>query len=142
MSIAAHGIGVSVMSDVLDDERPAGLARAAVAARAIVEAVAHLLCAQRLATMVAHDRWMEIVAAFVVFEHQRRITACKPIVAPAQHRDQRAVEILTLFSQRILVTLGEILIFATLQDSFRDQPVESVGQDVWRNAKLVLKVIE
>src|SRR6187551_3626401 len=98
MSIAAHGIGVSVMSDVLDDERPAGLTRAAVAARAISEAVAHLLCAQRLAAMVAHDRRIEIVAAFVVFEDQWRLAACKPIVSPAQHRDQGAVEILAFFS--------------------------------------------
>src|SRR5437762_258292 len=142
MSIAAHGIGASVMSDVLDDEWPARLARAAVAARAIVEAVAHLPCAQRLAATVTHDRWIEIVAAFVVLEDQRRLAACEPVVAPAQHRDQWPVEILALFRQRILVTLGLILIFATHEDSFRDQPVETIGQDVGRDAELVLKVIE
>src|SRR4029079_15391527 len=142
MSIAARASGVSVMSDVLDDEWPAGLARPAVAARTIIEAVTHLLRAQWLAAMVTPDRWMKIVAAFVVFEDQRRLTACKPIVAPAQHRDQRAVEILTLFGQRILITLGQILIFATVQDSFCDQPVESVGQDVRSDAKLVLRVVE
>src|SRR5574338_1559406 len=119
MSIAAHAAGLFVMSGVLDDERPAGLARAAVAARAIVEAVAHLLCTQWFAAMVAHNRRIEIMTAVVVSEDQRRLAACEPVVAPTQHRDQRSVEILALFGQGIFVTLGLILIFAAHEDSFR-----------------------
>src|SRR5215831_6640096 len=141
MSIVVHGIGVS-MSCVLDEKRPARLARPAVAARPVVEAVAHLLRAQGLAAMIACDHRIEIVSAFAVLEDQRRLAARKPIVAPAQHRDQWPIEILALFGQGIFVTFGLILIFAPHEDSFRDQPVETVSEDVWCDTELVLKVIE
>src|SRR5215467_6134168 len=122
MSIAVHGIGVS-MSCILDEKRPAWLARAAVAAWPIVEAVAHFLRAQWFAAMIAYDRRIEIVSAFVVLEDQWRLAVRKPIVAPAQHRDQWSVEILAFFGQGIFVTFGLILILAPHQDSFCDQPV-------------------
>src|ERR1041385_1964567 len=106
-----------VMSEVLDEERPARLAWPAVAARAIVEAVAHLLRAQWLAAMVANEGRIEIVVAFLVPENQRRFAAREPIVAPAQHRYERPVEVLALFRQRILVTLRLVLIFPAHEDS-------------------------
>src|SRR5215471_13959902 len=141
MSIVVHGIGVS-MSCVLDEKRPARLARPAVAARPVVEAVAHLLRAQGLAAMIACEHRIEIVSAFAVLEDQRRLAARKPVVAPAQHRDQWPIEILALFGQRIFVTFGLILIFSPHEDSFCDQPVETISENVRRDTELVLKVIE
>src|SRR6516165_5562147 len=142
MSIPAYATNVSVVSDVLHEKRPAGLARATVAARTIVETITHILCAQRLATTITHNGRVEIAAASLVPKDQRRFAARQPVVAPAQHRDQRSIEILALFSQRRFVAFGMILIFATHEDSFSDQPVKTVCPDVRRHAELVLKVIE
>ena len=71
------------MSDILDDERPSGLPLVAIAARPIVEAVAHVPCEKRLAAVVAHDRRIEIVAAFLVSKDQRRLAARESVVTPA-----------------------------------------------------------
>src|SRR5262245_26199672 len=135
-------LAFSMTLHVLDDERPAWLARATIASRAVVEAIAHLLRAQWLTAMVAQDRRIEIVATFVVFEDQRWLAPRKPIIAPTQHRDQRPVEILSLSGQRIFVTFGLIMIFAPYEDPFRDEPVEAVGEDVRGDTKLVLKIVE
>src|SRR6185312_4687020 len=119
-----------------------GLAWAAVAARTVIEAVAHLLGLQRLAAMVAHDRWIEIPPAAGVLEKQRRFAAREPVVAPAQHRDQRAVEVLALVGERIFVALGQVLILAADENAFGDEPVEPVGENVRRDAEFGLQVVE
>jgi hypothetical protein len=63
-------------------------------------------------------------------------------VAPLHQRDQHRPEVYALVGEPVLEALGALLVGALLEDPLVDEAPQAVGQDVARDAEVILEVVE
>jgi len=81
-----------------------------------------------------------LLVALFAREHWRLLAAV--IVAPLPQADERDMKVAALSGEVVLVPLRPFLIANPLEDSFLDQPAETVGENLPRDPEISLELVE
>src|ERR1700676_2633339 len=83
-------------------------------------------------------------AALLVEDAHRRASVGppSPAIAPAHQGDQHRQELPALLAQKVLMALGALLVGARREDPFTDEGRQAVGENVRRDAEVLLELAE